>query len=187
MINEIEHTARILLDGGVILYPTDTVWGIGCDATQKDAVEKIYRIKQRSESKSMILLVDSTERLGNYVENLPELAITLINEAKKPLTIIYPKAKNLPWNVVAVDGSVAIRVVNHEFCKQLIRQINAPLVSTSANISGNPAPAKFEEISMEIKQQMDSIVDLRFDLSGNPQPSTLIKLIDQTHFEVIRP
>jgi L-threonylcarbamoyladenylate synthase len=186
MINELKQTARILLDGGVILYPTDTVWGIGCDALHKGAVDKIYRIKQRSESKSMILLVDGIERLKNHVEALPEMAIELIREARKPLTIIYPKAKNLPRNIVAVDGSVAIRVVNHEFCKQLIRQINAPLVSTSANISGNPAPAKFEEIAMEIKQQMDYIVDQRFDLSGNPQPSTLIKLTDQTHYIVIR-
>ncbi len=186
MENELKHTARILLNGGVILYPTDTVWGIGCDVMQKDAVDKIYKIKQRSETKSLILLVDSIERLQNYVEDLSELAIKLINEAKKPLTIIYPKAKNLPLNIVAVDGSIAIRVVNHEFCKQLIQQINAPLVSTSANRSGSLAPAKFEEITAEIKQQMDYIVGQQFETSESAQPSTLIKLLDQTHYVVIR-
>lgn len=187
MINELKHTAQILLNGGVILYPTDTVWGIGCDATQSEAIEKIFRIKQRSETKSMILLVDNIERLKDYVEELPELAIKLIDEAKKPLTIIYPKAKNLPKNVISADGSIAIRVVHHEFCKQLIEQINAPIVSTSANLSGIPAPAKFDEISMEIKQQMDFIVAQRVDLSNTSQPSTLIKLTSDSHYEVIRP
>lgn len=187
MIKEIEHTARILLGGGVILYPTDTVWGIGCDAMRQGAVEKIYHFKQRSESKSMILLVDGVERLKNHVEELPELAIMLINEAKKPLTIIYPKAKNLPGNIVSSDGSIAIRVVNHEFCRKLIQRIDAPLVSTSANISGDPTPTRFDEISTVIKTQMDYIVDRQFETSESAQPSTLIKLSDQTHYEVIRP
>lgn len=187
MKKEIEQATQIIANGGVILYPTDTVWGIGCSALSEDAVGKIYKIKQRSESKSMIVLVDSIERLINYVEVLPDIAIDLIQKAEKPLTIIYPKAKNLPNNLVASDGSIAIRVVNHPFCMKLIAEMNAPLVSTSANISGEPTPMCYEDISPDVKNQMDFIVDKIHETSLNAQPSTIIKLIDQTLFEIIRP
>jgi L-threonylcarbamoyladenylate synthase len=186
MEKEIKKTADILRNGGVILYPTDTVWGIGCSALSEDAIGKIYKIKQRSESKSMIVLVDTIERLKNYVEDLPEIALDLIRKAEKPLTIIYPKAMNLPLNLVASDGSIAIRVVNHPFCQKLIAEINAPLVSTSANISGEPTPMCFEDISTVIKDQMEFIVAQCFETSKNAQPSTIIRLIDHENFEVIR-
>lgn len=187
MKKEIEQTAQILLNGGVILYPTDTVWGIGCSALSEEAIGKIYKIKQRSESKSMIVLVDTIERLKTYVEELPEIALGLIRKAEKPLTIIYPKAMNLPLGLVASDGSIAIRIVNHPFCRKLIAEINAPLVSTSANISGEPTPMSYEDISTAIKSQMDLIIEQRFETSKNAQPSTIIRLIDMKNFEVIRP
>lgn len=187
MKKEIEQATQIIANGGVILYPTDTVWGIGCSALSEDAVGKIYKIKQRSESKSMIVLVDNIERLINYVEVLPDIAIDLIQKAEKPLTIIYPKAKNLPNNLVASDGSIAIRVVNHPFCMKLIAEMNAPLVSTSANISGEPTPMCYEDISSVVIKQMDFLVDKIHETSLNAQPSTIIKLINQTLFEIIRP
>ena len=187
MQNEVQKTVQILKNGGVILYPTDTVWGIGCDATQKIAVEKVYQIKQRVESKSLILLVDTIERLRNYVEFVPEFVLELLENTTKPTTIIYPKAKNLPLNLVASDGSIAIRVVNHEFCKQIIKLLNAPLVSTSANISGEPTPTIFSEISYHLKMEVDYVVEYEQEDVQEKNASTIIKLIDNSNYEVIRP
>jgi len=187
MQDEVQKTVQILKNGGVILYPTDTVWGIGCDATQKFAVEKIYQIKQRTESKSLILLVDTIERLRNYVEFVPEFVVELLDKATKPTTIIYPTAKNLPANLIALDGSIAIRLVNHEFCKQIIKHLNAPLVSTSANISGEITPNLFSEISNKIRSEVDYIVDYEQENTQIKNASTIIKLINNTNYEVIRP
>ncbi len=145
---------EVLQKGGIILYPTDTIWGIGCDATNATAIEKVYRIKKRSESKSLIILVESIDQIYKYVDEMPQAALRLIKDTKKPLTIIYDNAKNLPLSLIAVDGSVAIRIVQEEFCKELILQFKKPLVSTSANISGEPSPASFKDISGEIKNEV---------------------------------
>ncbi|MEI6349221.1 MAG: L-threonylcarbamoyladenylate synthase [Bacteroidota bacterium] len=187
MFDEVKRAVQVLQKGGVILYPTDTVWGIGCNATHKDAVEKIYQIKQRSETKSMILLVDNLERLRQYVDFVPDMILELLEKAEKPTTIIYPNAKKLPSNLIAIDGSIAIRIVNHEFCKELIRQINAPLVSTSANISGEVTPRLFGDISSEILNRVDYVVNWSHHSDIELVPSTIIKIIDDQNFEVIRP
>jgi L-threonylcarbamoyladenylate synthase len=187
MQDEVQKTVQILKNGGVILYPTDTVWGIGCDATQKFAVEKIYQIKQRVESKSLILLVDTIERLRNYVEFVPEFVLELLEKTTNPTTVIYPKARNLPANLLASDSSIAIRVVKHEFCKQIIKLLNAPLVSSSANISGEPTPTTFSEISYHLKTEVDYVVEYEQEEVQEKNASTIIKLIDNSNYQVIRP
>lgn len=186
MKNEIKKTVEILRNGGIILYPTDTVWGIGCDATNAEAVEKIYRLKRRSDSKSMLVLVDNVDRISRYVKQIPSLAADLIELSDTPLTIIYPQAVNLAANLVADDGTIGIRVVNHEFCRQLIFALNCPLVSTSANISGEKSPQKLHEVTDEIKNNVDFIVNNIFE--GNPtnKPSAIIKLGLKNEVEVIR-
>ena len=145
-------------EGGVILYPTDTVWGIGCDATNEDAVRRVYEIKQRQDSKAMLVLVDSSVKVDFYVRDVPEVAWDLIDLADKPLTIIYSGARNLAANLLAEDGSVGIRVTNEEFSKRLCQQFRKAIVSTSANISGQPSPKNFSEISEEVKSAVDYIV-----------------------------
>ncbi len=186
MKTELNKTVEVLKNGGIILYPTDTVWGIGCDATNTIAIEKIYKIKNRSETKSMIILVEDIKRLSNYVENVPNEAIELINNSVKPLTIIYPKAKNLPKNLISSDGSVAIRVVKHKFCEEIIKLIDKPLVSTSANISGEVTPLFFTDISKDIKNQVDYIVGMYQESITLNKPSTIIRFIDDFNFELIR-
>ena len=136
-------------EGGVILYPTDTIWGIGCDATNEEAVRRVYQIKQRSDSKAMLVLVDSPVKVDFYVQDVPEVAWDLIEVADKPLTIIYSGARNLASNLIAEDGSVGIRVTNEEFSKRLCQQFRKAIVSTSANISGQPSPANYSEITEE--------------------------------------
>ena len=138
-------------EGGVILYPTDTIWGIGCDATNEDAVRRVYEIKQRQDSKAMLVLVDSSVKVDFYVRDVPEVAWDLIDLADKPLTIIYSGARNLAANLLAEDGSVGIRVTNEDFSKRLCQQFRKAIVSTSANISGQPSPKNFSEISEEVK------------------------------------
>ena len=145
-------------EGGVILYPTDTIWGIGCDATNEDAVRRVYEIKQRQDSKAMLVLVDSSVKVDFYVRDVPEVAWDLIDLADKPLTIIYSGARNLAANLLAEDGSVGIRVTNEDFSKRLCQQFRKAIVSTSANISGQPSPKNFSEISEEVKSALDYIV-----------------------------
>ena len=145
-------------EGGVILYPTDTIWGIGCDATNEDAVRRVYEIKQRQDSKAMLVLVDSSVKVDFYVQDVPEVAWDLIDLADKPLTIIYSGARNLAANLLAEDGSVGIRVTNEDFSKRLCQQFRKAVVSTSANISGQPSPRNFSEISEEVKSAVDYIV-----------------------------
>lgn len=174
--DELTKALAVLREGGIILYPTDTIWGIGCDATNEAAIEKIYQLKQRSESKSLIVLVDDDARLQRYVKEVPPLAWDLMEYSEKPITIIYPTAINLPAGVVADDGSIAIRIVKDEFCKQLIRQLKKPLISTSANISNQPSPASFSDISALVLQGVDYVVNLRQQENKQVQPSTIVRL-----------
>ncbi|SOS49169.1 Translation factor Sua5 [Tenacibaculum dicentrarchi] len=175
---------KILNDRKTILYPTDTVWGIGCDATNFEAVQKIYQLKNREESKSLIILVDSVEMLRNYVEVLPKIAIQLIENAKKPTTIIYPNPKNLAKNTVASDNTIAIRIPKDDFCLQLIKAFGKPIVSTSANVSGEPTPKTFSEISTAILQSVDYVVALHQDKTTE-KSSTILKVVG-TSVNVIR-
>ena len=173
-------------EGGVILYPTDTGWGIGCDATNEDAVRRVYEIKQRLDSKAMLVLVDSSVKVDFYVRDVPEVAWDLIDLADKPLTIIYSGARNLAANLLAEDGSVGIRVTNEEFSKRLCRQFRKAIVSTSANISGQPSPKNFSEISEEVKSAVDYIVGYRLEEMSNPRPSSFIKLGKGGVIKIIR-
>ncbi len=173
-------------EGGVILYPTDTVWGIGCDATNEDAVRRVYEIKQRQDSKAMLVLVDSSVKVDFYVRDVPEVAWDLIDLADKPLTIIYSGARNLAANLLAEDGSVGIRVTNEEFSKRLCQQFRKAIVSTSANISGRPSPKNFSEISEEVKSAVDYIVGYRQEEMSNPKPSSIIKLGKGGVIKIIR-
>ena len=173
-------------DGGVILYPTDTIWGIGCDATNEDAVRRVYEIKQRQDSKAMLVLVDSSVKVDFYVRDVPEVAWDLIDLADKPLTIIYSGARNLAANLLAEDGSVGIRVTNEDFSKRLCKQFRKAIVSTSANISGQPSPKNFSEISEEVKSAVDYIVGYRQEEMSNPKPSSIIKLDKGGVIRIIR-
>ena len=173
-------------EGGVILYPTDTVWGIGCDATNEDAVRRVYEIKQRQDSKAMLVLVDSSVKVDFYVRDVPEVAWDLIDLADKPLTIIYSDARNLAANLLAEDGSEGIRVTNEEFSKRLCQQFRKAIVSTSANISGQPSPKNFSEISEEVKSAVDYIVGYRQEEMSNPKPSSIIKLGKGGVIKIIR-
>lgn len=173
-------------EGGVILYPTDTIWGIGCDATNEDAVRRVYEIKQRQDSKAMLVLVDSSVKVDFYVQDVPEVAWDLIELADKPLTIIYSGARNLAANLLAEDGSVGIRVTNEEFSKRLCQQFRKAIVSTSANISGQSSPKSFNEISEEVKSAVDYIVGYRQEEMSNPKPSSIIKLDKGGVIKIIR-
>ena len=173
-------------EGGVILYPTDTVWGIGCDATNEDAVRRVYEIKQRQDSKAMLVLVDSSVKVDFYVRDVPEVAWDLIDLADKPLTIIYSGARNLAANLLAEDGSAGIRVTNEEFSNRLCQQFRKAIVSTSANISGQPSPKNFSEISEEVKSAVDYIVGYRQEEMSNPKPSSIIKLGKGGVIKIIR-
>jgi L-threonylcarbamoyladenylate synthase len=163
-------------EGGIILYPTDTVWGLGCDATNPEAVRRVYEIKERADSKAMLVLVDSPAKVEFYVEEVPRVAWDLIDVADKPLTIIYPKGRNLASNLLGEDDSIGIRVTNEAFSQQLCRQFRKAIVSTSANVSGKPCPANFSEISQEIKLRVDYIVTFRQKDPERPKPSGIIKL-----------
>lgn len=172
--------------GGVILYPTDTVWGIGCDATNEEAVRRVYEIKRRADSKAMLVLVDSTVKVDFYVQDVPDVAWDLIELSNKPLTVIYEGARNLASNLLASDGSVGIRVTQEEFSKRLCQQFRKAIVSTSANVSGEPSPANFSEISEEIKSAVDYVVNFRQEEMGHPKPSSIIKLGQGGLIKIIR-
>lgn len=186
MKEDINKALEVLRNGGLILYPTDTIWGIGCDATNADAVAKVFALKQRDESKSLIVLLDTDNKLQSYVSEVPEVAYELIEYSGKPLTIIYDGAKNLAPNLISIDGSVAIRVANHPFCHQLIQRFRKPIVSTSANISGQPSPTHFTEISSDIKEGVDYIVRFGQDDLSKRNPSTIMKLDASGKFSYIR-
>lgn len=184
--SEIEAAVDVLKEGGIILYPTDTIWGIGCDATNPDAVAKVYELKKRSESKSLVTLVSDIDMIGKYVKVIPEVAINLLEVNDKPMTIIYPDAINLAPNVIAEDGSVGIRVPNNDFCVQLIRKFRKPIVSTSANISGEPAPQVYEEIALEIIEGVDYVVDPYLEEGSTGEASQIIKVGLHSEIEIIR-
>ena len=172
--------------GGVILYPTDTVWGIGCDATNEEAVRRVYDIKHRADSKAMLVLVDSEAKVEFYVREVPPVAWDLIELSTRPLTIIYDGARNLAPNLLAEDGSVGIRVTNEPFSKQLCMRFKRAIVSTSANISGQPSPHNFAEVSDEIKAAVDYIVEARRDETKEAVPSSIIKLESDGSIKIIR-
>lgn len=172
--------------GGIILYPTDTIWGIGCDATNEKAVQRVYELKRRIDNKAMLVLTDTMAKLSMYVPEIPDIAWDLIEVADKPLTVIYPHARNLAGNLLGEDGSVGIRITNEEFSRKLCARFRKPLVSTSANISGEPSPANFSEISDVIKNGVDYIVKYRQDDMSKAKPSNIIKLGEGGVIQVIR-
>lgn len=182
---EVERTVSFLKAGKTILYPTDTIWGVGCDATNSKACDKVYVVKKRPTNKSLIILVDTAERLADYVVNVPAIAYDLIKAAKSPLSIIYAESKNLARNVSA-DKSICIRVVNHDFCKEVIRRLGKPITSTSANLSGQPSPLTYNDITEEMRQSVDYTVQLYHDVLAKPKSSTIIKLNGDNTFEIIR-
>jgi len=184
--NDLTKALEVLRSGGVILYPTDTIWGIGCDATNAEAVRRIYKIKQREDSKSMLVLLENPNLLNSYIVEVPEIAWQLIEVADKPMTIIYPEAKNLAANLIAPDGSIGIRITNDKFTEELIRRFRKPIVSTSANISGQLAPQNFSEISSEIKNAVDYIVEYRQDDLEKATPSSILKVGIGGQIEIIR-
>lgn len=186
MKEDIRKACEVMQKGGVILYPTDTIWGIGCDATNAEAVKRVYEIKKRSDSKAMLVLVDNAVKVDFYVDGAPEVAFDLIELTNKPLTIIYDGAKNLAPNLMAEDGSVGIRVTSEEFSNQLCYRFRKAIVSTSANVSGEPSPATFGEISDEIKQAVDYIVQSRQQENKASQSSSIIKLGKGGQVKVIR-
>lgn len=176
MIEDLRKACEVMEAGGLILYPTDTIWGIGCDATNERAVQKVYELKRRTDNKAMLVLMDSDAKLNGYVCDVPDIAYDLIQVSDKPLTIIYSKARNLAPNLLAADGSVGIRITNEEFSRRLCERFRRPLVSTSANISGEPSPANFSEISASIREGVDYVVRYRQEDKTKSAPSGVIKL-----------
>lgn len=194
---DLQEALRVLRNGGIIVYPTDTVWGIGCDATNPDAVAKIYALKQREDSKSMLVLLDSPAKLNYYIADIPDAAWQLLEAAEndgkddedgmmKPLTIIYPNARNLAPNLIAEDGSIGIRITNEPFSQALCAQLKHPIVSTSANISGQPTPRFFHEIDGQILDKADYCCLFRRDDDTPHEPSSIIKINADGTFKIIR-
>jgi L-threonylcarbamoyladenylate synthase len=186
MHNDIKQAVETLRQGGAILYPTDTIWGLGCDATNEKAVNRILNIKKRTEKKSMMILVSDIGMLQGYIKEMPDIAWDLIEYAEKPLTLIFANARNLAPTIIAEDGSIGIRVVQDEFARRLIERFRKPIVSTSANISGEPNPEFFDDISEEIKDQVDYIVNWRQEDRTPHEPSSIIKLKSNGEFNLIR-
>jgi L-threonylcarbamoyladenylate synthase len=182
---EVQKALQVLKQGGLILYPTDTVWGIGCDATNAEAVQKIYKLKQRDDSQALICMVNNYGMLEKHVDNVPKMAYTILDLAIKPTTIIYDHPAGVAENLIAADNTLAIRVVKHKFCEQLIKYLGKPLVSTSANISGQPTPKSYKEISEHILKGVDYVVNLQNEKSAS-QPSAIIKLGNDGKVNIIR-
>jgi L-threonylcarbamoyladenylate synthase len=183
---DIAEAVRVMRAGGVILYPTDTVWGIGCDATNAEAVAKIYAIKKRAESKAMICLVDSDNRIQRYVRNVPEVAWDVMTMSEKPTTVILDGADGLAKNLIAEDGSIAMRITQEPFSKELCYRMQKPIVSTSANISGEPAAQNYCDISEEIRNAVDYICTSRRQEHQPHKPSSIIRIRQNGEFEIIR-
>ena len=186
MEDEIKRCIEVLNKGGLILYPTDTIWGIGCDATNRDAVKKVYELKQREDNKAMLILLDSANNLDRYVRDVPEIAYDLIEVAVKPLTIIYDNGYNLAENLLSENQSVGIRITGEAFSQALCRKFRRPIVSTSANISGQPSAAIFKEISPEIINGVDYVVNYRRNDNNKQQASSIIKLGADASIKIIR-
>lgn len=185
MKEEIEKAFAVLKRGGIILYPTDTVWGIGCDATNAAAVDKIYALKKRQEAKALICLVNDFRMLEQYVEEVPEVAYDILKYANKPTTVVYDQPVGVAENLIGEDNSLGIRVTSDEYCQKLIRRLRRPIVSTSANLSGGKTPTSFAEIDQEIFKGVDYIVNLRKSQKST-QPSAIIKLGNDGIVKVIR-
>jgi len=183
---DLKNSLDALKHGGVILYPTDTIWGLGCDATNSAAVEKIFLIKSRTGSKSLIILVNGIDMLERYVRDIPEAALELAGVSDAPLTIIYPQGKNLAAGICGEDGSVAIRICNEPFCNELISRLRKPLVSTSANLSGKPSPANFSEIDEAIITQADYTVKYRQNDRQKHSPSPVISIDKNGVLKILR-
>lgn len=186
MKEDIRRALDVLNKGGVILYPTDTIWGIGCDATNEEAVSRVYAIKRRTDAKALITLVDSEAKIQGYVREIPDVAWQLIDCSTRPLTIIYDGARHLAPNLLAEDGSVAIRLTREAFSRELCLRFHRPIVSTSANLSGEPSPATFDDISEDIKQAVDYVCTSRHDDRTPARPSSIIKLAANGEVKIIR-
>ncbi len=184
--DDIEKSLEVLKAGGSILYPTDTIWGIGCDATNTLAVTNVYRIKKRNEAKSLIVLIDHFDKLSEYIEKVPDITADLLASITNPVTIIYSNARRLSPSVIAADGTIAIRVVKDAFCSELIQKFGKPIVSTSANISGFAPPAVYSMIPDEIKNAVDYTVSYKQDYFTRRKPSTIIRLRDDGMYTIIR-
>ena len=182
---EVRKACEILKNGGIILYPTDTIWGIGCDATNEVAVKRVYELKHREDSKAMLVLLDDVGKLASYVE-VPDVAYELLEVNDKPMTIIYPNAKNLAKNLIAQDRTIGIRITSEIFTKSLLYRFRKPIVSTSANISGEPSPRCFAEISDAVKTAVDYVVGFRQEETTNSAPSSIIKLDVGGKIQIIR-
>ncbi|MHB1146913.1 MAG: L-threonylcarbamoyladenylate synthase [Lutibacter sp.] len=185
MKTEIKNSLKMLYEKKILLYPTDTVWGIGCDATSEVAVARVFEIKQRSESKSLVILVDGFAMLKKHIPEVPKAVIELLSKTTNPTTIIYDNPVGLAKNVVAADNTVAIRIVQNEFCRRLINQFGIPIVSTSANISGNPTPKSFKEIEPSILESVDYVVNLQRS-AMNEKSSTILKVNEKGDITVLR-
>ena len=184
--NDITQCVNILNNGGLILYPTDTVWGIGCDATNAEAVKRVYQLKQRDDNKALIVLIDNADHIDHYVVDVPAIARELIDVAVKPLTIIYEGAYNLAPNLLGDEDSVGIRIPNDEFCHQLCARFGKPIVSTSANVSGNPTAKTFADIDPDIVNGVDYAVEYRRNDTTPHHPSNIILLSRDGTFKIIR-
>ena len=185
MQEEIQRAYDVIKEGGIILYPTDTVWGIGCDATNADAVAKIYRLKQRAETQSMIVLMNGEKMMYNVFKEIPEVAWQILDLSENPTTLILDNPRNIATNVIGADKTLGVRIVKEPFCFKLMERMKKPLVSTSANVSGQPTPKSFKEISPEIIKGVDYVVNLDRDkISG--KPSTIIKLTQDSQVKIIR-
>lgn len=185
IVTEVNNCIQVLSEGGLILYPTDTVWGIGCDATNAEAVEKVFALKQRNDAMALVCLVENDAMLERHVENVPEVAYDILDLATKPTTIIYDRPKGIALNAIGQDNTMAIRVASDKFCQYLTNKFKKPIISTSANISGVPTPKSFNQISKAILKGVDYVVNLQHD-KKNDTPSTIIKLTNDCQVKVIR-
>jgi len=186
MFSEVREACSVLEKGGIILYPTDTIWGIGCDALSEAAIRDVYMLKQRSDTKSLIILLADERDIFQYVADPHPDIIHLLGSFEQPTTVIYDQAVGLPGNLVNQDGSIAIRVTRDPFCKSLIKKLGRPVVSTSANISGQPAPSCYKDVSPLIKEQVDYIVDYRRDDPGTGRASRIIRITPDGGLQFIR-
>jgi len=184
--NDLNKALETLRNGGLILYPTDTIWGIGCDATNAEAVQKVFALKGRAQEKSLIVLLHNENQLGSYVQEIPEVAYQLIEYAERPMTIVYSNAKNIATNALAEDGSIGIRIVKHPFCEQLLQRFRKPIISTSANLSGELSPSSFDTIAEEIRTGVDYVVEYGQEQASDGKSSTIMKLDPSGKFEFIR-
>jgi len=184
---EINYSVSLLKKGKIILYPTDTIWGLGCDATNSKTIQRLFKLKGREKSKSMIVLLEDESKLIKYVKEVPPIAYDLIENSESPLTIVYPGAKNISKKLIADDGTIAIRIIKGMITSDIIKKLDRPLVSTSANLSGQPAPGTFSQISEELIQSADYVIEHYRGNTKTLKASTIIKLEPNGKFVVIRP